>query len=110
MREFADHCYDCWKFEDCNQKDSMVSGTEPENGFLVGQDYFCAYCLPDTTDEKPFTTDYMETDTPIHCCNCGSPLHHNPTEDCIEYVREAIETGEGCCRVIWPEIYSVYLS
>jgi hypothetical protein len=107
------HCHACWKFADCNQAQNMNADTEPVPGFAESDkyvDYFCANCLPeDCPDETTSPLDYEESDSPCHCSICGIPLVHSLTSDGVRYVRDAIADGAGCCRELWPVVWSDYL-
>jgi hypothetical protein len=108
-----EHCHKCWKLADCHQAQNMTAVTEPVSGFVETEkyvDYFCADCLPDDCpDETTFPMDNEETDSPNHCSVCGIPLIHSLTSDGASYVRQAIAEGAGCCRELWPVIWSDYL-
>ena len=66
------------------------------------EDWYCPDCVPlaqAPTPEKPappIDPEYApafgdeDTDTPDHCTNCGAVLPFTPTDDCIEYVADAI--------------------
>jgi len=107
------HCQTCPKLPDCNQAQNMTADTEPVHGFVETEkyvDYFCADCLPDDApEETTFPMDSEETDSPCHCSVCGVPLIHSLTIDGARYVRESIAEGAGCCRELWPVVWSDYL-
>jgi hypothetical protein len=91
----------------------MTADTEPVPGFVETDkyvDYFCADCLPDDCpDETTFPLDSEETDSPCHCSVCGVPLLHCLTSDGVRYVREAVAESAGCCRELWPAVWSEVL-
>jgi len=104
------HCHDCQNFPTCNQAQNLHADTIAVPGFVETEkyvDYFCPDCLPDDCpDETTFPLDYEETDSPCHCSVCGVPLEHNLTSDGVRYVREAVAEGLGCCREVWPSVWS----
>ena len=85
----------------------MHSGTEPEDGYAYDSDTYCSDCLPDGADGLPLGAN--ETDSPSHCGDCGVPLHCQLTSDGVQYVRESIKDGNGCCQELWPELFADYL-
>ena len=91
----------------------MNSNTEPVFGWVETEkyvDYFCVDCLPeDYPEETTWPMDNEETDSPCHCSVCGIPLIHSLTNDGARYVRDTIAEGAGCCRELWPVIWSDYL-
>jgi len=107
------HCHNCWKFAECHQAQNMNADTEPVYGFVETEkyvDYFCEDCLPDDCpDETTFPMDNEETDHPCHCSVCVVPLIHTLTTEGARYVREALAEGDGCCRELWPVVWSDYL-
>lgn len=108
------HCHECWKFTTCNQAQHMTADTEPVSGFCETEkyvDYFCSDCLPDDApEETTFPIDNEETDSPCHCSVCGIPLIHSLTSEGIHSIRQTIAEGKlGCCRELWPVIWSDYL-
>jgi hypothetical protein len=56
-----------------------------------------------------YRLDFEELDSPAHCVDCGAPLIHGLTSEGARYVREAIADGAGCCRELWPVVWSDYL-
>ena len=104
------HCHDCHNLATCNQAQNMTSDTEPATGFVETEkyvDYFCADCLPDDSpDETTYPLDSDRTDSPCHCSVCGVPLVHDLTSDGVRYVRESIAERAGCCRELWPAVWS----
>jgi len=107
------HCHDCHNFPTCNQAQNMHADTEPVQGIVETEkyvDYFCYDCLPDDCpDDTTFPLDWQEIDSPCHCSVCGIPLCHSLTSDGVRYVREAVTDGLGCCREVWPTVWSDYL-
>jgi len=107
------HCRECPKLSDCQQAQNMAADTNPVHGFVETEkyvDYFCADCLPDDCpDETTSPLDNEETDSPCHCSVCGIPLIHSLTTEGTRYVREAVAEGSGCCRELWPVVWSDYL-
>ena len=107
------HCQACPKLSDCRQAQNMTAETVPVNGFVETEqyvDYFCSDCLPDDCpDETTFPMGDEETDCPCHCSVCGIPLVHSLTTEGARYVREAVAEGAGCCRELWPVVWSDYL-
>lgn len=107
---YPEFCKDCWKVEECEQKENMLADTEPVTGYAVFSicDHVCEDCL-DTTDDDCAEITSEELDSPAHCCNCGAPLKHQLTSDGVAYVKEAIAEGDGCCRELWPTVWADYL-
>lgn len=104
------HCHSCQKLSDCHQAQNMTADTEAVFGWVETEkyvDYFCVDCLPeDYPEDTTWPMDNEETDSPCHCSVCGIPLVHSLTSDGISYVRQAIAEGAGCCREVWPLIWS----
>jgi hypothetical protein len=48
-----------------------------------------------------------EADTPSHCLACDALIRHDLTPDGIEYVRDAVQAGDGDAAVLaaWREAY-----
>ncbi len=107
------HCHDCPKLSDCHQAQNMTVDTDAVFGWVETEkyvDYFCVDCLPeDYPEETTFPMDHEETDSPCHCSNCGIPLIHYLTSDGINYLRQTIAEDSGCCRELWPVVWSYYL-
>jgi len=106
---YPEHCKDCWKLTECEQKEHMLPDTEPSEGYADFDmaDYVCVDCLIPIHNHAPLSG---ETDTPAHCAICGVPLDMALTSDGIEYVQEAIASGIGCCRELWPVLFADYLN
>ncbi len=69
-------------------------------------DAFCPEHCPDTDaceDEHAAIFAGTEYDTPTHCATCEELLPHELTPDGYQYVRDAIESGDGR-----PEILEVW--
>ena len=107
-RNTPEHCHDCWKLADCNQAQFMNANTEPVEGYAYDADTYCQDCLPNGAVTTPL--DNSETDSPAHCGGCGVPLHCQLTTDGVDYVKESIEDGAGCCQELWPVLFADYLS
>ena len=108
-KKCPDFCKDCHNFKDCTQKENMLAGTEPVEGFVFEGDVYCRDCLDafdDVWDEIPVDGEW---DCPQHCGNCGVPLEHRLTIEGVKYVKEALADGGGCCRELWPEVWKDYL-
>lgn len=108
-----EHCHQCSRLPECHQAQNMNAYTEPVPGFIETEkyvDHFCSDCFPDDApEETTFPMDLEETDTPCHCSVCGIPLIHSLTSEGASYVRQVIAEGAGCCRELWPVIWSDYL-
>lgn len=107
---FPEFCKDCHKVETCKQKQNMLAGTEPVDGFadFEATEHFCSLCLNHEHDHESMS--FTEVDSPAHCIDCGVPLYCSLTTDGIEYVNEAVKNGGGCCRELWPVLFADYLS
>jgi len=103
------HCIECWKVNECKQKINMLAGTEPIEGFVSSTlaDYVCGDCSQKSDNVE--SIDNPEVDSPIHCSICGMPLECRLTDDGVQYVKEALESGGGCCRELWKELFVDYL-
>ncbi len=84
----------------------MLADTQPVEGFVFDADTYCDDCLE---PGDPRDSAAGETDCPQHCSGCGVPLECELTEAGIEYVKEAIASGAGCCQELWPELFRDYL-
>ncbi len=103
------HCHSCHAFVDCKQAQNMVANTLPVEGWVCGGDVYCADCLQsgqDGFDEYPYSG---ESDSPTHCTGCGVPIIHDLTAEGVEYLREALADGGGCCAEVWPTVWADYL-
>ena len=97
------HCHDCHVFADCRQAQNMMADTEPVEGWVFDGEVYCADCGGDI-DDSPY---YGESDTPTHCSGCGVPIIHELTADGVEYVREQLAEGGGCCVELWPVVWGI---
>ena len=115
-----EHCWECWKFSDCQQAQHMTKDTHAIEGFVVPSmsDYLCFNCLTDLTkrgyltreeEDDSVPLDWEELDSPTHCSACGAPLIHSLTEDGVAYLKEMLADGGGCCRELWPVLWADYL-
>jgi len=108
-------CHDCHKLDDCHQAQNMHPDTEPVEGFVDGDgEIYCEGCLQiDDLDGEDFLEYFEpiegESDVPEHCGGCGVPIIHELTIVGAEYVREALEEGNGCCDELWPVVWADYL-
>lgn len=107
MSNFALHCIGCDHLSYCDIKENVRSGTLPVDGFIWESDCFCERCVPDSVDDEMDPSE--EWDSPQHCAVCGVPLKHGLTIEGWNYVREAIKEGDGCCRIVWREIWGSQL-
>lgn len=108
MRDYPKHCMDCWKEKKCQQKYYMVANTEPVPGFVGCADVWCKEHAP--IDHYYESTEYYpESDTPMHCVECGRPIQCRLTDYGVEYVRKTIQGQDGCCRELWPVLFREYL-
>jgi len=105
-QEYPTFCETCDNVETCKQKVSMLAGTEPVDGFVIDGEIYCEQCLLPGDPHEPISG---ETDCPEHCAECGAPLICDLTCEGVEYVKEAIADGNGCCRELWPDLFSDYL-
>lgn len=108
-RRVPEHCKNCPRLADCVQAEYMNADTPAEPGYTdvtVGE-YFCEHHVDCSHDCFPL--DGEELDSPAHCAECGAPLSHDLTPDGVEYVKQAIAEGTGCCRELWPEVWRDWL-
>ena len=105
-----DFCKDCWKLSDCEQKHFMNATTESVSGYVDFNacDHVCENCIESEENAAPLDPS-TAIDYPAHCADCGVPLDHSLTDEGVRNVKEAIEDGEGCCRELWPVLWSDYL-
>ena len=106
-REYPGHCVGCWNEEKCQQKVYMLANTESVPGFVGYADVWCEEHKPDNGDTESAGY-YPESDTPMHCAECGQPLQCSLTDYGVNYVKETLESGEGCCREVWPVLFAEY--
>lgn len=115
MQEYPEHCVGCWAEEKCQQKQFMTANTEPVPGFVGCADVWCEEHAPDNSDTESAGY-YPESDSPLHCAECGRPLQCSLTDYGVEYVKEAIanchflSTGCCCCRELWPVLFREVLA
>lgn len=118
MRTHPVFCDDCWKVEECHQKENMLADTEPRQGYVVfdsGGDgsHVCSLCLEESPARDGETVYELGSDerldSPTHCEDCGAPLKHGLTNDGVEYVLESFDEKGGCCRELWPRIWAPYI-
>ncbi len=104
------HCTECHKYDTCKQKEFMTADTQPVNGYadfdLV--DYACEDCVDMSHNHCELDMD-TEHDNPVHCSICGQPLNHRLSLDGIEYIKETLTDGDGCCRELWPVLFAELL-
>lgn len=83
----------------------MTPDTEPVDGFIYEASTYCEEHAPEGAieDHNP------EVDSPMHCDVCGIPLKCDLTTDGVQYVREELGYGGGCCRELWPVLFESYL-
>jgi len=113
MKEYPDLCNDCKQLETCKQKQFMLANTKPVQGFVQNADVWCKeHTNPGLEDMVLCYTIiplHGESDTPCHCANCGRPLDCELTDDGVEYVKEQLADGCGCCAELWPVLFADYL-
>jgi len=106
------HCHGCGSLPHCHQAQNMGANTSPVAGWVDDCDIYCADCLdasgPREEWESTCTPYDGESDSPTHCSGCGVPIEHELTTDGVDYVREAISEGAGCCRELWPTVWADY--
>lgn len=101
-----EHCHKCNKFKDCNQAQNMNAYTEPQDAYMGDAEFLCKK----HSNSGEFIGNIGESDSPEHCAICGMPLKCCLTSDGIEYVRESIKEGGGCCRELWPILFDYALN
>ncbi len=109
MKEYPDHCIGCWNESKCRQKFYMSANTEPVPCFVGEADVWCEDHA-EFGEEDESLGYYPETDSPLHCSECGIPLQCSLTDYGVDYVKEHIKTGGGCCRELWPGLFTEYLN
>ena len=114
IKNTPDHCHNCHKLDDCHQAQNLHADTEPVEGFADDGDVYCKDCLDDANVAphefyEVFELYKGESDSPTHCGGCGIPIIHDLTIDGVEYVREALKDGGGCCAELWPVVWASYL-
>ena len=93
----------------------MLADTESVQGFIGCADTWCEEHKPDNCETESLGY-YPESDSPLHCAECGRPLQCSLTDYGAAYVTEAIENskdiegGGGCCRELWPILFADYLT
>jgi len=92
--------------ERCQQKQYMLAETEAVQGFVGCADVWCKEHAPNNAESAGY---YPESDNPMHCAECERPLQCGLTDYGIDYVKNAIDTKDGCCRELWPELFAEYL-
>ena len=107
-------CHECHKLDDCHQAQNMHPYTEPVEGYVDDGDVYCVDCLDVTDLDGEDFLEYFElyggeSDSPTHCGGCGVPIIHDLTAEGVEYVREALASGGGCCAELWPIVWVGYL-
>ena len=109
---YPKHCIGCWNENKCQQKVYMLANTEPVPGFIGCADAWCEEHKPDNAESAGY---YPESDSPMHCAECGRPLQCSLTDYGVDYVKEAIKNSEtiksggGCCRDLWPVLFADYM-
>ncbi len=104
-QEYPVFCSECGNMKTCKQKAFMLAGTEPVEGYVGDGDIYCEDCKHDGDESLGY---YEETDTPSHCAECGVPIQCSLTDYGVEYVKESIAEGAGCCRELWPTLFADY--
>jgi hypothetical protein len=100
-------CHGCHKFDDCVQAKHMNANTEPVDGWVYDGEVYCADCNGDT--HCHYGDEYGgESDSPTHCGGCGVPIIHELTIEGVEYVRESLANGAGCCDELWRAVWADY--
>ena len=96
------HCWDCDKFQTCEQAQFMVASTKPVDAYMGDAEFVCQDCAGDGAQ-------YIgeESDVPEHCGICHRPLECSLTQDGVEYLKENMDGG--CCQELWPVLYAAYL-
>jgi len=91
----------------------MIAGTEPVTGYISFHgpegdkygSYVCIDCL-DSDDTDLSEVSDESVDGPLHCESCGVPLNHPLTDYGVRELRQTIAEGAGCCRELWPTVWS----
>lgn len=104
MKEYPKHCEGCWAEEKCQQKQFMNANTEPVPGFVSCADIWCKEHAP-INHYYESAGYYPESDSPLHCAECGRPLQCSLTDAGVAYTRDLIGT-DGCCRELWPVLFA----
>ena len=106
MKDYSKYCIGCWNETKCQQKYYMLAGTEPVPGFVNNADIWCE----DHAGKSAVSADYyIESDTPMHCAECGRPLQCSLTDYGVDYIKKVIRGRDGCCRELWPTLFGDYL-
>ena len=105
--EYPKSCIGCHKLKSCKQKQFMLANTKPVDGYadFVLADYVCEYCIDMShghSEKDIETTD----DSPCHCSICGRPINCQLSISGVDYVKEAIANGDGCCAELWPVLFA----
>lgn len=103
-KEYPKHCVGCWNESKCQQKFYMLANTKPVLGFVGCADVWCKEHAPKNGDTESLSY-YEESDSPLHCAECGRPLQCSLTDAGVAYTRDLIET-DGCCWELWPVLFA----
>lgn len=110
MKEYPEHCIDCWNENKCQQKFYMLANTEPVPGFVDCADVWCREHVPDSHMSLSMSLGYYEeSDTPMHCAECGRPIQCSLTDYGVDYVKKTIRSQDGCCWELWSVLFAEYL-
>ena len=104
---YPKHCIGCWNETLCQQKEFMDANTEAVPGFVGCADVWCEQHAPINHYESAGY--YPESDSPLHCAECGRPLQCSLTDTGVDYVKEIIADDGGCCRELWSILFAAYL-
>jgi hypothetical protein len=109
-----DNCHDCHQLDNCHQAQNMHPNTKPVLGYVDDCEVYCKDCLDVTDLDGEDFLEYFEpyegeSDSPTHCGGCRVPIIHDLTIAGVEYVREALSEGGGCCDELWPIVWADYL-
>lgn len=99
------HCHGCHKFDDCLQAQNMMADTLPVTGYVSSYGVYCVKCAAATN-----IIYCGESDSPTLCGGCGGcgvPIIHELTAEGVEYVREHLADGNGCCQEVWPTVWGI---